>query len=282
MVVIIKRTAGTVTGQEYNECYTGEYLNRVAFPLGGIGAGMICLEGSGMLSHFSLRHRPDIFNEPTVFSAICVKDSVNIARVLEGPVPGWKIMFPRGASLASSGNGAQGKNYGLPRFQKAAFSAGFPFASVTLQDKAIPLEVSVTGWSPFTPGDADRSSLPVAALEFAFRNPTPNKIEAVYSFHATNFMALEEGSSGVGKAGNGFLLWFIPNRREGQEGVPDSKGEFSAVIDDPNTVVNCAWFRGGWFDSLTMLWKSVVEGEMPQGSPVRDGARGWTTNNENL
>jgi len=39
--------------------YTDAHLSRVAFSLGGLGAGMICLEGTGALSHFSLRHRPD-------------------------------------------------------------------------------------------------------------------------------------------------------------------------------------------------------------------------------
>src|SRR5581483_6296115 len=37
-------------GRNFNSCYEGEYLNQVAFPLGGIGAGMICLEGTGALS----------------------------------------------------------------------------------------------------------------------------------------------------------------------------------------------------------------------------------------
>ena len=32
---------------DYNGTYTGEYLNRVAFPIGGIGAGMFCMEGTG-------------------------------------------------------------------------------------------------------------------------------------------------------------------------------------------------------------------------------------------
>ena len=31
----------------YNGLYAGDRLNRVAFPLGGLGAGMICFEGKG-------------------------------------------------------------------------------------------------------------------------------------------------------------------------------------------------------------------------------------------
>ena len=71
---------------KYNSLYEGGYLNHVAFPMGGIGAGMICLEGTGTLSHVSLRHHPDIFHEPLVFSALYVKNTP-VARVIEGPVP---------------------------------------------------------------------------------------------------------------------------------------------------------------------------------------------------
>ena len=81
-------------GRAYNGLYTGEHLNRVAFPLGGLGAGMICLEGTGALSHVSLRNKPDVFNEPCVFAAIGVKGDPTAARVLEGPVPRWKLFGP--------------------------------------------------------------------------------------------------------------------------------------------------------------------------------------------
>ena len=43
----------------YNSSYTGEYLNRIAFPIGGLGAGMFCLEGSGSISHMSIRNKPE-------------------------------------------------------------------------------------------------------------------------------------------------------------------------------------------------------------------------------
>ena len=46
----------------YNGSYTAEHLDHIAFPLGGIGAGMICLEGVGALSHVSIRGQPNVFN----------------------------------------------------------------------------------------------------------------------------------------------------------------------------------------------------------------------------
>ena len=86
------RTESGAPKRHYTGVYEREYLNRVAFPLGGIGAGMLCLEGTGALSHFSLRNRPEVFNEPCVFAAIGVRGSAKLARVLEGPVPGWKLL----------------------------------------------------------------------------------------------------------------------------------------------------------------------------------------------
>jgi uncharacterized protein (DUF608 family) len=154
----------------YNGPYRGEYLDRIAFPLGGIGAGMVCLEGNGCLSHVSIRHQPEIFHEPQTFAAVYVKTAHAAARVLEGPVPGYKILLPRGGGWNSSGNGAGGTTYGLPRFRTAEFLARFPFARLSLTDPAVPLRVELQGWSPFTPPQADDSSLPVAALEYRLTN----------------------------------------------------------------------------------------------------------------
>jgi hypothetical protein len=75
--------------RKYNGIYQAGYLNRLAFPIGGIGAGMFCLEGTGAISHMSIRNRPEIFNEPSLFAAIEVKGFKDGVKVLEGPVPDW-------------------------------------------------------------------------------------------------------------------------------------------------------------------------------------------------
>jgi hypothetical protein len=97
--------------------YRDQHLSRVAFPMGGIGAGTLCLEGSGALSHVSLRHKPDAFNEPRTYAALYVAGAPQ-ARIPQGPVPSWKAFGTAGAA-----NGAGGKTYGLPRFADAAFAA---------------------------------------------------------------------------------------------------------------------------------------------------------------
>jgi hypothetical protein len=54
------KTADISPRRKYNGEYKNEFLNRVAFPMGGIGAGMICMEGTGALSHVSIKNKPDI------------------------------------------------------------------------------------------------------------------------------------------------------------------------------------------------------------------------------
>jgi uncharacterized protein (DUF608 family) len=249
------------SGHEYNGTYQGENLNRIAFPLGGIGAGMVCLEGTGALSHLSIRNQPEVFKEPRVFSALSITGKDKVARVLEGQVPKWKIFGNPG-----TGNGAAGATYGLPRFSNAVFNARFPFCSVTLTDDRFPVEVEITGWSPFIPGDSYNSSLPVAALEYSFFNQTSQKIDAVFSFNAYNFMAMGDGNESVLKTDNGFVLWQPPSAEK-----PSDQGAFCAIVDTPDAKVNCAWFRGGWFDTLTMAWKDVTDGICEERPPVTEG-----------
>lgn len=254
-------THGALSRREFNGPYAGEHLNRVAFPLGGLGAGMICVEGTGAFSHVSLRHRPEVFNEPSLFfAALHVKGSD--ARVLEGPVPAWKIFGAPG-----SANGATGKTYGLPRFRNAEFAARFPFATVSLHDGALPVAVDLTAWSPFTPPDPDPSSLPVCALEYSIRNTADTAIEAVFSFHAENFMRVDEASGAfVEPMPDGFVLRQPPSDDE-----PWREGALAALAPGQDARVDCGWFRGGWFDTLTMLWKTIASGDAPARPPHPDG-----------
>ncbi len=237
--------------KDYNSWYTGKHLDRVAFPLGGMGAGMVCLEGSGALSHLSVSNQPDVFNEPFAFAALTVKGMKNGAKVLQGELPSWKVF-----GQPNSGNGGGEHYYGLPRFDSARFLARFPFASIELTDSDIPMEVTVTGWSPFTPGNADDSSLPAGILEYNFRNLSDRELESVFSWNSKNIIR-KDGQSKIGEAEKGFTLF-----QPGSEKNPENLGWFRVTCGEENTVVDHCWFRGGWFDALTILWKNISEGRV--------------------
>ncbi len=250
--------------RNYNGPYTGEFLNRVAFPIGGIGAGMFCMEGTGAISHMSVRNRPDIFNEPGIFAAIAIKGIKNGAKLLEGPVPDWKKFGQRDA-----GNGLGGATTGLPHFHNASFLAKFPFGILDLSDNDLPLKVRITGWSPFIPTDEDNSSLPVGAFEYKFTNTGTATIDAVFSFNSKNFMKVEGGVNSISSTTNGFIL-----NEQGSKEKTFLKASFAIFTDDAATKVDHCWFRGGWFDPATMAWNSIKEATLKEVDPVKEGAPG--------
>ena len=242
-------------GREFNGKYQKEYLDKIAFPIGGIGAGMFCLEGTGAISHVSLRHHPDVMNEPYTFAAIYVKGVENGAKVLEGQVSTWKLFGP-----AQSGLGRGDKPYGLPRFEEAVFQTRFPFATIDLRDKDMPLVAKITGWSPFIPTDADNSSLPVGVLEYQFTNTSDKAIETVFSYNTKNFI---DGQGTIRGVKNGFVL----------ESDQNNSG-LAIYVDNAAAVVDHCWFRGAWFDPQTVVWDNIRYGRIADKQPVKGVAPG--------
>ena len=251
--------ANAQSGHSFNGVYSGKSLDRIAFPIGGMGAGMFCLEGSGAVSHFSIRNNPDLFNEPPFFAAISVKGQPDKARVLEGPVPDWKKFGQPGSAL-----GTPGATWGLARFREATFLGRFPFALIHLKDAAVPVSVDITGWSPFIPTDADDSSLPAGALEYRFKNAGKTKLNYLFSYNT----ALFGGFSKVKAVENGFVL-SDPGTKE----RPEEQADFAVFTSDPATVVDYTWFRSSWFDPLTMCWNHIRKAEI-QYNPVNDDPSG--------
>lgn len=239
--------------------YEGEHLSHIAFPMGGIGAGMICLEGTGSLTKFSLRHVPDLVNEPAVFAALGINGREEAARVLEGPVPKRKLFpeFPQHLSKVRA-------QWGLPRFGCASFEARFPFGEVTLRDNDIPVSVRIVGWSPFEPGNEDDASLPVAGLEYEFTHRGTAPISAVFSFNADNFLTSESAHGRIRSIAGGFVLDGAVTDK------PWTSGSFAVSTDDPDVAVNHAWFRNDSLNPLRTVWRDIAKGAFYDRAPVTD------------
>jgi len=154
--------------------YKNEQLNHIAYPMGGTGAGMICLNGRGNLRHFSL------------FAALHITNGSTL--IVEGEETGE--MLSGGENFS---RGSRGQPYGCPRFKKSSFSSRFPFATVDLQDERVPLTVRITGWSPFIPNDEDNSGLPVAGVEYTLHNPGDTAVEGSLSLNMPRLFGTRQG-----------------------------------------------------------------------------------------
>lgn len=287
--------AGGVDAKNKTRSFSGDDAIQVAMPLGGIGAGCVCLNAQGGLQDFSIRNTPatsalpDGHNPTDAAFGTIYFPGLGLARLLEGPLPAGRI-YDQGLK----GQGARsGGHEGLPRFRSAVFQGEYPFGTVELSDPALPLAVTITGFNPFIPLDDKNSSLPCAVLEYTFYNPTGTAAPFEFSYHISHFAMGADG--GYAKTRNLVVreetsLPQSPSPSNGEGG--EKIGVFLYNEEDPNAAVfgSCAlgvvgftpavkamWFRGGWFDSLSVLWKEISTG----GFTENDGEKAATSGGRN-
>jgi uncharacterized protein (DUF608 family) len=245
--------------------FTGDKITQIAMPLGGIGAGCVCMNGYGGLQDFSIHTRPESTALPerftsdspeAAFAILHIKGQRTVTRLVEGPFPPFKI-FDQGLQ----GQGLRRAGFeGFPRFAKSSFQGEYPFGTASLSDPAMPLEVTVTGWNPFIPLDDRNSGLPCAILEYALHNSSPHAVEYEFSYHLSHLAqgCQPDQASTVNEAiaGKGA---FLTNREP-----PNAEGYGSAVLMAIGELakVKAMWLRSpGWeFDSLSALWREVSTG----------------------
>ncbi|MCQ2179478.1 MAG: non-lysosomal glucosylceramidase [Bacteroidales bacterium] len=237
---------------DYDSVFSEDRIGHIAYPVGGLGSGMFAIEGTGAISHMSLHHQPDLFNEPCMYAAIHVDGLANGTKVVEAPVPDYK-KYGRGECSLGSPN----TTYGLPRFEHGEFSARFPFAKVSLHDDDMPLTATIEAWNPFIPGDEDNSGLPVAGLEYTFTNTSKSEVSAVFSYNSRNIMyRTDDAEAEISPMPRGYVMHQAPS-----QSCPEDEGHFAIFTPEENPSVDCCWFRGGWFDPFTMAWNKIVAGD---------------------
>ncbi len=237
--------------------FQGQNLLQIAMPLGGIGAGSVCLNGYGGIQDYSIRHKPSLgplpdrfIDRDAAFGIIKIKGNKGCTRLLEGPIPREKIF-----NMGLHGNGyVQGRYEGLPRFQKAVFSGAYPFGEVALNDQAIPLDVTVTGWSPLIPLDDVASGAPAAILEYTFRNNTAKNVDFDFCYslsHLAPDSATLEGTRNdrIPRRGIFFHNTLSPDH--------ESFGSASLSTVGFKPLIKTMWLRGGWLDAISALWREI-------------------------
>jgi uncharacterized protein (DUF608 family) len=231
-------------------------------PLGGIGAGSICLNGYGGLQDFSIWNHPAITALPgrsesskAAFAILHIKGASSVTKLVEGPFPVLKI-FDQGLN----GEGyVRGGFEGLPRFAKCAFTGEYPFGEAKISDPLVPLEVTLTAWNPFIPLDDKNSGIPCVILEYTLHNTLRRTVDYEFSYHLSHLApgcADEESASrNTVVPGRGVFLHNLekPNA--------EAYGSACLMVIGNRPRIKGMWLRSAWsFDSLSALWREVSTG----------------------
>jgi uncharacterized protein (DUF608 family) len=234
-------------------------------PIGGLGAGCICISGSGGLQDFSIRTRPETTalpdgftsNSPeAAFAIVHIKGSAPVTKMVEGPFPPFKI-FDQGLQ----GQGLRrGGSEGFPRFEKCNFRGEFPFAEIRFADQAIPLDVSLIAWNPFIPLDDKSSGIPCAILEYTLHNTSSRPVDYEFSYHLSHLAPGcrpdQAASANASIAGKGAYLF------NHEAANAEAYGSATLTVIGAKPRIKAMWLRSpGWeFDSLSALWREVSSG----------------------
>ncbi len=245
---------------EYPRVFSGRQLATIAFPLGGVGAGSIALGGRGQLRDWEIFNRPDKGNSPAYAFASVWAQAGNgkpVARIAES-----RILPPYGGS---SGLGTQNAP-GLPRLRSAAFTGEFPLARIEFRDADLPVKMRLEAFTPFIPGDADASGLPVAVLRYHIANPTAARVKAAIAFSVDNPV----GTHGrVNEHRSGRDIEGLIMRNPSLAADDPLQGSFALSVlgaGDGKLTWQPGWRDGRWWTGPLLYWDDFsADGEL---SPV--------------
>ena len=238
--------------------FTGQSLQEIAFPIGGIGTGSISLGGRGDLRDWEIFNRPDKGGRLDFsFFAIWAQQGNRkpVAKVLE------RQLLP---PFRGGGSGVpQRLLSGLPRFEEVEFAGEYPFATIRFKDRTVPVRVELEAWNPFIPLNVDDSALPLAFFTWKLFNPSSDTVRVSLAASLSNpigsrYASIKNERPGLGgninelRSGEGSKGLYLYSKKV-TEGDPNfGSMTLSTTWKDFDGVTR--WYRGGWWDQCHRFW----------------------------
>ena len=245
--------------------YSNDKTKEISFPLGGIGSGGIGLAGNGHLIDWEIFNHPDKgrYNGYSHFAIKAERDGhVVDARLLQGDYQGsaMGVMAQRDRlSKKHTGFGC-GPNSemmaGMPHFAKVDFNGEFPFANLSFQDEHFPGEVKLVAWSPFIPDNEDDSSLPLACFEWEITNTSNDNLDYTLSCSLQNMSSESETYNTYHQHGDKHIISLTQSHWDNSD---PRFGELAMMTTGGNISYQEYWFRGSWFDNLSIFWRDFCK-----------------------
>jgi uncharacterized protein (DUF608 family) len=140
---------------------------------------------------------------------------------------------------------------GFPHFEKTEFKGEFPFAEISFMDAESPLNAKLVAFNPFIPLNDRDSSLPVAIFTFEVTNRSDEELFVSLVGNLTNPFA--KGSVNRFQdfgTFRGIKLYSVAYAEDDPQ-----FGDLFLSTDCEDVSYQTFWYRGGWFDNLTVFWK---------------------------
>lgn len=241
--------------------YRGQKRQALSFPLGGIGTGCIGLSGTGRLCDWEIFNRPNIgsMNGYSHFGIKVERDGV----VLDGRVLNADLMPPYMGQITPntlySGFGFGPSRFlmsGLPHFRSCTFTGEFPFARIGFEDETFPGHVALNAFNPFIPLDEDSSSIPAAFFSIELENTQKEALD----------YTVEMSVSNPSQIGCEHLLINDPDMTaitlssiSVEKDSTDYGSVIMAVPGGQNVSFQQYWYRGSWYDNLSIFWQDFLK-----------------------
>ncbi len=258
----VRKNDPAIMARGTRRVYSGEYLEAISFPLGGIGAGTIQINGRAKRAIWQ------IFNN---FEAVDLPDSFFAVRAA---LPGREPVI---RTLQTTPEGP------FPEMKRLAFSGEYPFAWYDFDDPALPLSVRLEAFTPLVPLDAKSSAVPCAVFNLSAENHQAEAMEV--SFLATQQNAVGCDASapvryrragGYGKNANrirpvkgGTLLHLFA----------DGRAEFPSIGDMALlALAEEATGTASWIDPASLFLDFSTDGKLEGKRDAGPSPRGETIN----
>lgn len=162
-------------------------LKYIGMPVGGLHAGTVYMGGDGRLWLWGIYNESEepknegidnktvLWNDGNTVRKIRSRDG---ASYVEPAIAENKRVLEQGFAVRIVYKGKVIiKELNEHHWDEVSFQATYPTAVVQYTDHNLPVSITLTGYSPFIPLDADSSSLPATVLRIAVKNLSDQKLE---------------------------------------------------------------------------------------------------------
>lgn len=230
-----------------------------AFPLGGIGTGNVSIGSRGELRDWELMNRPDKGRSlPFSFFAIHAAPvgGEAVTRVLESRLVG-PHEFDQGYAAT--------RVAGLPRLKGSSMRGEYPLLAIDFEDDELPVDVSLSAFTPLVPLDVAASGIPGAVLRYRVTNPGNNAVDVTVVGSLSNPIGVREDSyvHFPGFRGRPSIDWTddgtLRGLAFGTDLPPDDLGygTMNLATADASVTAKPQWLVGHWQDGVQSFWDDL-------------------------